>query len=158
MKTVFEEKRETPIKCSCDVLVVGGGIAGIAAAAAAARNGANVMLLEREFSLGGLATLGLITIFLPLCDGQGNQLVCGIGEELLKLSIAHGAEANYPKAWLENGTREEKIEKRYMTQFNPHLFALSAEKLLTRLGVTILYGSLACGVFRGRRKDQGRYH
>jgi len=146
MKTVVEQRREIPVIRSCDVLIAGGGIAGIAAAIAAARNGADVLLLEREFSLGGLATLGLITIYLPLCDGLGNQLVYGIGEELLRLSIAHGAEANYPRAWLENGTKEEKIEKRFLTQFNPHLFALSAEKLLRSLGVSILYGTLACGV------------
>jgi hypothetical protein len=131
------------------VLVAGGGIAGIAAAIAAARGGKKVTLLEREYALGGMATLGLVTIYLPLCDGEGNQLVYGIGEELLKLSIKHGAEANYPDAWLNGGSMEERRKKRYITQFNPHLFALSAEELLLGLGVTILYGALACGV----RKD-----
>ncbi len=130
----------------CDVLVAGGGIAGIAAALAAARNGRKVILLEREFALGGMATLGLVTIYLPLCDGEGNQLVFGIGEELLKLSIEHGAEANYPQAWLHNGSLEERIKNRYITQFNPHMFALKAEALLVSLGVTILYGTLACAV------------
>jgi flavin-dependent dehydrogenase len=43
-----------------EVVVCGGGIAGIAAALAAARNGAKTCLIEREFALGGLATLGLI--------------------------------------------------------------------------------------------------
>jgi glycine/D-amino acid oxidase-like deaminating enzyme len=130
---INEPARQTEIVLSCDVLVAGAGIAGMAAAIAAARNGAKVILLEREYGLGGMATLGLITIYLPLCDGQGEQLVFGLGEELLKLSIIHGAEAAYPKAWLENGTREERIEHRYITQFNPHLFALRVEKLLTEL-------------------------
>ncbi|MDR0875770.1 MAG: FAD-dependent oxidoreductase [Clostridiales Family XIII bacterium] len=146
--TVFEEGRQTEIRFSCDVLVAGGGIAGIAAAAAAARNGKSVILLEREYGLGGMATLGLITIYLPLDDGEGNQVIYGLGEELLHLSIKHGAEANYPKAWLEGGTREEKIEHRYVVQFNPHLFAIDAERLLTDLGVRILYGTLACGVLK----------
>ena len=61
------------------------------------------------------------------CDGEGNQLVFGIGEELLKLSIEHGAEANYPAAWLDGGTLEER--KSAATQHNPHLFALRAEAL-----------------------------
>ena len=41
------------------------------AAIAAARHGADVLLIEREFAPGGLATLGLITCYLPICDGCG---------------------------------------------------------------------------------------
>ena len=146
--SVIEPARNTEIVLSCDVLVAGAGIAGMAAAIAAARNGANVVLLEREYGLGGMATLGLVTIYLPLCDGEGRQLIFGLGEELLRLSIAHGAEAAYPKAWLENGTPEERIRTRYVTQFNPHLFALNAEKLMCELGITILYGSTAVGAVK----------
>ena len=145
-KFIVEQERRTPVTASCQVLVAGGGIAGIAAAIAAARNGKSVILTEREYALGGMATLGLVTIYLPLCDGEGRQVVFGLGEELLKLSIARGAEANYPKAWLDDGALEDRIKNRYMTQFNPHLFALDAEALLTSLGVTILYGTLTCGV------------
>jgi hypothetical protein len=143
---ILEPERRTGIGAKCDVLVAGGGIAGIAAAMAAARGGKDVILLEREYALGGMATLGLVTIYLPLCDGEGHQLVYGIGEELLKLSIRHGAEANYPTAWLDGGSLEERIEHRYITQFNPHLFALSCEEVLGRLGVRILYGTVACAV------------
>jgi hypothetical protein len=143
MRVIEEEARQTAIAAECDVLVAGGGIAGIAAAVAAARNGAKVLLMEREYTLGGLATLGLITIYLPLCDGRGHQLVHGLGEELLRLSIKHGAERNYPSAWLDGGGIEERIEKRFTTQFNPHLFAIEAESLLLSLGVRILYGTVA---------------
>jgi hypothetical protein len=115
---------------------------------AAARGGKRVTLLEREYALGGMATLGLITIYLPLCDGEGTQVCFGIAEELLKLSIKHGAEANYPTAWFNNGSLEERTKNRYITQYNPHLFALSAEELLLKLGVTILYGTLACSVIK----------
>ncbi len=66
-----------------DVAVCGGGIAGIAAALSAARTGARTILVEREYVLGGLATLGLIVIYLPLCDGSGVQMSGGIAEELL---------------------------------------------------------------------------
>lgn len=143
---IIEPERQLRVEDSCDVLVGGGGIAGIAAAVAAARGGKRVILLEREYALGGMATLGLVTIYLPLCDGEGVQLIYGLGEELLKLSIRHGAEANYPDAWLNGGSLEERIKKRYVTQFNAHLFALSAEEMLCNLGVTILYGTLACDV------------
>ncbi|MDR0490629.1 MAG: FAD-dependent oxidoreductase [Oscillospiraceae bacterium] len=145
-ENIFEPERSIKVSAACDVLVAGGGIAGIAAAIAAARGGRRVMLIEREYTLGGMATLGLVTIYLPLCDGDGNQLIYGIGEELLKLSIKHGAEANYPHAWLHGGSVEERIKHRYIAQFNPHLFALNVEALLLDLGVTILYGTLACAV------------
>lgn len=144
--TIYEQARSLPVRHRCQVLVAGGGISGIAAALAAARGGKKVLLLEREYALGGMATLGLVTIYLPLCDGQGHQLCWGIAEELLKLSIEHGAEANYPSAWLEGGSKEEKIEQRYMVQFNPHLFALRAEQLLRKAGVEILFGTVACAV------------
>ena len=113
---------------------------------AAARNGANVLLVEKQCVLGGLATLGLITIYLPLCDGIGNQVIYGIGEELLRLSIKYGYEDRYPKAWLENGTQEEKKKQRFMVQYNPHLFAIAAEQLLISEGVHILYDTKICGV------------
>ena len=151
---IREDAREIAVTHKCDVLVAGGGIAGVSAAIAAARNGAKVTLLEREYALGGLATLGLITIYLPLCDGEGRQMVHGIGEELLKISIKHGAEKNYPEAWLENGTKEERIAKRYATQFNPHIFAIEMEKQLLELGVTILYGTLACAVSMNAAGDR----
>ena len=50
-----------------DVAVAGGGIAGVAAALAASRRGAKTVLLESQVFLGGLATSGLIYIYLPLC-------------------------------------------------------------------------------------------
>jgi hypothetical protein len=143
---IMEPQRVTPVRCSCDVLVAGGGVGGIAAAIAAARAGADVLLLEREYALGGLATLGLITIYLPLCDGAGTQMAYGLGEELLRLSIKHGAERNYPTAWLDGNDPGERRQARFLTQYNPHIFAIEAEKLLVELGVRILYGSLAVGV------------
>jgi len=132
----------------CDVLVAGGGIAGIAAALAAARNGAKVILAEKQCALGGLATLGLITIYLPLCDGCGNQIIYGIGEELLRLSIKHGYEDRYPKAWIEGGTKEEKISKRFEVQYNPHMFAILAEQLLISEGVEIIYDTMITDVVK----------
>ncbi len=146
MNSILEPARELPVSGEYDVMVAGGGIAGIAAAVAAARGGKRVVLLEREYALGGMATLGLVTIYLPLCDGDGTQVVYGIGEELLKLSIKHGAEACYPKPWLEGGSREERVQMRYIAQFNPHVFEAECEKLLLGLGVHILYGTLACAV------------
>ena len=145
MLSIVEPARELAVTSEYDVLVAGGGIAGIAAAMAAARGGKKVVLLEREYALGGMATLGLVTIYLPICDGDGTQVIYGIGEELLKLSIKNGVEI-YPKPWLEGGSKEERIKMRYLAQFNPHIFEAEIEKLLLSLGVHILYGTLACAV------------
>ena len=71
---IIEPEKKLAVYGEYDVLVCGGGVAGIAAALAAARQGAKVLLLEREYMLGGLATLGLVTIYLPLCDGMGHQV------------------------------------------------------------------------------------
>lgn len=144
--SILEPARRIPLAGEADVLVAGGGIAGISAALAAAREGAKVCLLEREWLLGGLGTLGQIAIFLPLCDGNGRQVIAGIGEELLKMAIAGGKEASHlpnPHPWLNRGSREERSKIRFQAQYNPHFFALMAEKLLLREGVTVLYGTLA---------------
>ncbi len=137
----IEEKISTKIEDRYDVAICGGGFAGISAALAAARNGKKVCLFERQFMLGGLATAGLITIYLPLCDGMGRQVSFGIAEELFHLSISLGAEARVPENWLDpNGSRTEK-DKRFEVQYNAQLFAILAEKLLIGEGVDIMYGT-----------------
>jgi len=129
-----------------DVAVCGGGFAGISAALAAAREGKKVVLFEKQYLLGGLGTAGLVTIYLPLCDGFGHQVSFGIAEELLKLSVTYGAEDRYPENWLEGiGTKTEK-DKRYEVQYNAQVFAILAEKLLLENGVDILYGSYVVAV------------
>ncbi len=150
----FSEQLVVKTAHECDVLVCGGGVAGVAAALAARRSGKKVILLEKSFILGGLATSGLVTIYLPLCDGMGRQVSFGLAEELLKLSIKYGYEGRYPELWLgrEASVEERASGKRYEVQFNAQLFALAAEELLLGEGVKILYGYLATGV----RKEDGK--
>lgn len=144
----ISERLETKVAASCDVLVCGGGIAGISAALAAARQGKEVILLEKQYMLGGLGTAGLVTIYLPLCDGFGRQVSFGIAEELLRLSISMGCEDRYPSNWLDSDDLSKRTEKdkRFDAQYNPQLFAILAEQLLLKQGVKILYGSYAVGV------------
>lgn len=146
MNYIVEESKQIPVTYTPDVTVAGGGVAGIAAALAAARNGAKVLLLEKQCMLGGLATAGLVTVYLPLCDGLGRQMSYGICEELLRLSIRLGAQNEEPTAWLEHKSKEEKLKRRYEVQFNPHYFAILAEQLLLKEGVQILYDTKVCGV------------
>lgn len=145
---VIKENLETKIADSCDVLVCGGGFGGISAALAAARRGKKVILLEKQFMLGGLGTAGLITIYLPLCDGCGHQVSFGIAEELLRLSISMGCEDRYPDNWLDSNDKEKRTskDKRFEVQYNAQLFAILAEQLLQKEGVRILYGTYAVAV------------
>ena len=151
---IIKENLTTEVAASCDVLVCGGGFAGISAALAAARQGKKVILLEKQFILGGLGTAGLVTIYLPLCDGCGRQVSFGIAEELFRLSISMGAEADYPDNWLDHNDASKRTakDKRFQVQYNPQLFAILAEQLLLKNGVTILYGSYTVGVSKAGDK------
>ena len=100
-----------------DIIVVGGGIAGIAASVSAARRGANVLLIEKQVNLGGLATGGLISWYEPLCDGEGNQMVYGIAEELIKLSAQYCFD-NLPECWGGKSGNEPR-NQRYSTFYSP---------------------------------------
>ena len=141
----INESIQTPITKNCDVLVCGGGFGGISAALAAARCGKKVVLLEKLYMLGGLGTAGLVTIYLPLCDGEGRQVSFGIAEELFRLSISLGAEDRYPANWLDSDdpAGRARPNKRFEVQYNAQLFAILAEQLLAKEGVEILYGTYA---------------
>jgi ribulose 1,5-bisphosphate synthetase/thiazole synthase len=68
-KLISEPERKTPVVAETEVLVCGGGFAGVAAAISAARNGAKVLLLEKGGYLGGLCTAGLVITTPPLDNG-----------------------------------------------------------------------------------------
>lgn len=80
--TYREAARETPVFVETDVLVVGGGPAGTAAAVAAARLGADVTLVERYNHLGGLSTGGLVLWIDRMTDWNGTQVIAGFAREL----------------------------------------------------------------------------
>jgi len=157
MDYIVEKEKRIPVIQSCDVLVAGGGIAGAAAALAAARQGVKVILSEQEWMLGGLATAGLVTVFEPLCDGMGTQHIFGIGEEFLRLSIKYGYEDRYPDSWLDSNDIEKRKKQRFAVQFNPQLFALSLEQLLLENGVNILYGTKVLGINKENDTIQAVY-
>lgn len=146
-RTVVEPAREIPVSADVDVLVVGGGIAGVAAAVAAARNGASTCLIEKEYALGGLATLGNVVVYLPLCDGAGNQVIFGIGEELLKLSVNDGFNP-IPACWQPGGDPEQRRKQRYRVTFNPASYMLALEEWVLAAKVRLLYDVRLCAVLR----------
>ena len=93
-------QRSIPLRLDVDVCVVGGGTAGVAAAVAAARQGARVYLAEETSCLGGLGTAGLVPAFMMFGDGV-RFVADGLGREILyKLSNAGGCCPSPPP---ENG-------------------------------------------------------
>jgi len=83
-RTVREEARDTAVFAEADVLVAGGGMAGCAAALAAARAGAETILLERNGCLGGVATATLMAnIGNRYMVADGTQVVRGIAGEIV---------------------------------------------------------------------------
>ena len=136
-----------------EVIVVGGGIAGICASVSASRAGSKVLLLEKGVNLGGLATCGLISWYEPLCDGKGNQIIKGISEELIRLACEFGCD-NLPKTWGGEGVNKNHSE-RYATAFSPMLFALSLENFVLQNGVTIRFDSLATNPIMKNGKCEG---
>ncbi len=73
----------------CDVLVIGGGVAGFGAAISAARGGAKVILAEENGYLGGCATAGLVAPFMTCFDRVGEkQIIRGIFDELVRRMVA----------------------------------------------------------------------
>src|SRR5512137_1887366 len=86
MKTYTEPAKEIPVVRDVDVIVVGGGPAGLAAAIASARRGARTLLVERFGYLGGTATASLMACingFRNQVEPDATQTVRGIAEEIV---------------------------------------------------------------------------
>lgn len=122
----FLYSRVFDIKKSVDVLVVGGGCAGIAAAIAASYGGAKVLLLERQTALGGLGTLGLVPVFQTFDDGL-KFLAGGVGKLIY------------------NRMREKKILRPDLT-FVCEKAKILFEELLEEFGVEFVYCSTVIDV------------
>ena len=124
-----------------DVIVVGGGIAGISASVSAARLGKSALLIEKSINLGGLATAGLINWYEPLCDGTGSQRLGGMAEELLRLAVKFGFD-NLPKKWHGQSNNQPRND-RFSTYYSPTFFSLALDEFVEESGAHILYDTLA---------------
>ena len=130
-----------PIYGKADVVVVGGGVAGVSAAIAAARNGKKVTLVEKGCILGGLATLGHVCVYLPLDDGVGNKVFGGLAEELLHVCIKRSYNTLAPE-WKRGVMRVEKPSARYRTHFNSPAAVFSLDEIMEQEGVTVIYDAV----------------
>lgn len=113
----------------CEVLVVGGGVAGVAAAVAAARSGAKTMLIEQRPFVGGNATTGLCLH--NYVTKYNRQVVFGLAQELVdRLIRMGGAVGHVPFGGFVSA----------VTPVDGNLFRIMSTALLAEAGVQILYG------------------
>ena len=149
-----EAARQVPVYRDCEVLVVGGGPSGTAAAVAAARMGADVVLLERYNHLGGLSTGGLVIWIDRMTDWQGRLVIRGFAEELFNRlppdAVAGpgpgdwgSTEAAKAAHWSQRTAAYHGVVTWSPTVCPERLKLLSQEMVLER-GVKLVYHSLAC--------------
>lgn len=124
-----------------DVLVVGGGPAGFAAAVASARNGAKTILIEQTCVLGGMATAGLVGPFMTCYDNDSSeQIVKGIFDELCLRAEAKGGAihpskiegmCSYNSYYL--GSHE------HVTPYQSEVIALVMDEMAAEAGVQVFF-------------------
>ena len=148
---LIESRKKINIIDEFDAVVIGGGIAGVSAALAASRNGIKVCIIEKENCLGGLATLGLVIYYLPLCEGKGHQVIGGLGEELLKASIKYGP-GEIPIYWNQPSSIRNRTKNRYRVIFNPASFTIALEELMAREKIVLFYDTRFCDVILKNNK------
>ena len=126
---------------STDVVVVGGGPAGVCAAIAAARNGAKTLIVEQGNCLGGMATRGLVAPFMTCYDTTGEIMVIkGIFAEIVDRMVELGG-AIHPSvvragtpfsAWITAGHD-------HLTPFDPEILKYVLDVMCDEAGVKVMY-------------------
>ena len=142
-KAITEERREIPVVQETDVLVIGGGVAGISAAVCAARNGVRVTLIEKSCVLGGLATLGHVCVYMPLDDGLGHKIYGGMAEELLHVCHRYSYDT-VPECWKGGPAYVENPKGRYHTTFNIPACVMALDEFMRDEHVDVVFDSPFC--------------
>lgn len=139
------ENHKIPIKGEYDIIVAGAGVAGLAAALAARRGGKRVLLLEKSIMLGGLATLGHINYFVPMCNGRGRQIAKGMVDEFIRIATRYGYDVT-PQSW-KNGEPgpgpKGSVPERYGVRYSACMFALALTEMVRNTGIDVSFDTIA---------------
>jgi len=133
MDIIVEPERKTPVAMSVDVVVVGGGPAGLVAALAAKRAGADILLIERYGYLGGLLTGGFVT-------KPQAPVVGGIPEEVFERARELGGSRGNVRYRLHDGSYTY-----FMSPIDPETMKRVAFEMVEEARVRLLLHSLAVG-------------
>ena len=125
------------VKGHYDVIVCGGGVAGVSAALSCAQRGKSTLLIEKSTILGGLATLGLINLFVPMCNGRGKQIIFGRCEKWVRDSAKYGFDT-IPDEW-KMGEPTKKTDLRYVSWFSPYIFAMQMTEEVVNTNIDLLF-------------------
>jgi hypothetical protein len=142
--------KEVPVIRHTDVLVVGGGIAGIGAAVAAARNGAKTTLIEQYGALGGTGTIGLVGPFMTSFDEKGSvQIIRGIFDEIARRMQKLGG-AVHPSQ-VPPGTAYSSFavySHGNVTPYDTEAFKFVADQMMEEAGVNLVYHTFMADVLK----------
>lgn len=131
-----------------DVVVAGGGMAGVCAAVAAARNGAKTLLIDRYTFLGGNATAGLLGCFLTFHNMKGEKICDGIPQEVVDGLVAIGGAFKEHGGHLPNAYGNAST----VTPVDAEALKLVAQKLCLDAGVTLALNTYTIGpIMEGER-------
>jgi len=148
---------DVPLIAEPDVLVVGGGSAGIAASIAAARTGAKTMLIERYGFLGGTSTAALVGPMMTSFSTEGHQpVVGGIFQEIVRRMVAMGGAVD-PETIPEIGWYGGYIRHghTHVTPFHPEALKLTAQEMVLEAGVRPLLHTTFVDVLRENHRPRG---
>lgn len=140
LNLITEPARTLPVYGEFDVVVIGGGPAGLAASVSAARHGARTLLVERYGFLGGMGTAGGVTNFAGLYgrkNGEMQQVVHGVVDDLLARIDALGG-LNQPQDGMQGRIR--------VRSYDVSAYKCAADQLLLSAGVNILFHAWAAAV------------
>ncbi len=131
-----------------DVIVCGGGTAGMMAAIASARSGANTLLIERDGYLGGTATYGLP--MLGFFSGDGCKVVGGLPQEIVDRMVSLGGCMGHSRGGTWNTSSGEYNYDFSLTSYDPEILKIAAQEMALESGVSILFQTVVIGA---QRKD-----